>query len=109
MSTGRIVGHEAIDNGQTVIVIRRSERPMGGLVGFILGALVCLVFSQELVEFTLITIILSGTVVGYVFSKGESTKEIQKSRVIHTTRERNYAAVDYVINDNPLGDITNQA
>lgn len=104
MSTRKTVGHEAIEDGQSVIVIRRSERPMGGLVGFLFGTLLCLFFNQETTLLNMLSIICTATIIGYVFSKGPSTKEIQKHRVITITRKRNYAAVHYAVQDSrPIG------
>ena len=107
MSSGKIVGHEAIEDGQNVIVIQRSERPLGGLLGFIFGTLMSLIFSQEITEINMAIIILATTLIGCAFSKGPSTRAIQKHRVISITRKRNYAAVYYDIHDNHLVGLSN--
>lgn len=106
MSKEMIVGHEVIENGQYIMVVQRSERPLGGLAGFIFGTLISLIFSQEIPEIHMISIILIATLLGYIFSKGQSTREVLKQRVIKITRKRNYVAVYYVIHDSPLMELT---
>lgn len=93
----KIVGHEAVETGETVIIVRRTERPLGMFLGLIFGAVLSFILSREVTSSVMIVSIVFA-MFGWFASKGSSTIEIQKHRVISITRGKNYAAVYYLTN-----------
>ena len=109
MHKEKIVGHEAIENGKFVIVIKHSERPLGGLLGFVIGILIAVVLLPDILNWIqVIATIFVSTLVFYAASKGQSTREVPQQRVVRITRRRNYAAVYYVIPETTLVELPNQ-
>lgn len=96
MSMMEVVGNKTVDNGDYMMVITHSQRPLGALFGFVLGILVAVVFSFEettmVTELTLFTILM-GSLLGYLFSPGRRSMEVPKHRVLKITRKRNYVSV----------------
>lgn len=99
MSKEKIIGHETIENGQYLVVVQRSERPLGGLLGFIFGTLISLLFIEAMTIVQIATVLLFSALAGYIFSRGQTTREVLKHRVVSITRKRNYVAVYYVLQD----------
>lgn len=100
----KIVGHDAIEKGEVVIVIKRSERPFSALIGFISGLLISLLLFQGVIaEIYIFMFVFITTFASYILSKGQSIKKIKKDRVLSITRKRNYAAVYYLNGEDSTG------
>ena len=105
MSTKIVTGHTYSENDQYVIVNKRSEQPLGALLGFLFGCLFGLLCIGYFSEVVILCIVLGSTFIGLVTSTSGRSESIPKHRVIRIRKRWSKVSVEYVVHDNPIMDL----
>lgn len=105
MSTKTVTGHTYSENDQYVIVNKRSEQPLGALLGFLFGCLFGLLCIGSLSEIVILCIVLASTFIGFIASTRERSESIPKHRVIRIRQRWRKVSVEYVVHDDPVLDL----
>lgn len=96
-----VTGYKAVEGSRYVTVLERSKGPMGGLLGFILGTLISLLIIDQISADWFIGIVVTCTLLGYLFSDEKSSKDIPKNHIIRIIRKYNYVEVHYLVPEHP--------
>jgi len=105
MSTKVVTGHTYSENDEYVIVNKRSERPLGAVLGFVFGCLFILLAVDFFSYIEAIYIVFASILVGFVTATSERSESIPKHRVIRIRKRWGKVAVDYVVYDDPVIDL----
>lgn len=105
MSTKIVTGHFATENEQYVIVTQRSERPLGAVLGFVIGCLIVLVMLDNLTVIEILLTLLVTVLIGAIFSSSSRSESIPRHRVVSIQKSLGRVDVVYVIHDDPILDL----
>lgn len=84
-----IVGHTTSSDGEYFTIMRRSERPLCALLGFIAGCLIALFAHEDLELIEILMVLLIPALLGAIFSNGQHSETISKHRIDKIVEERN--------------------
>lgn len=98
-------GHTISENDQYVIVNKRTEHPLGALLGFLFGCLLALLVIDLFDVVGIIFIVLTSTLIGSVISTSRRTESIPKHRVVRIRKRWRRVDVDYIVHEDPMLDL----
>lgn len=105
MSTKIVSGHTISENDQYVIVNKRSEHPLGALLGFLLGCLLALLVVDQFDVVGILFIVIGSTFLGAIISTSRRSESIPKHRVVRIRKRWGRVDVDYVVHEDPMLDL----